>query len=141
MDIEATLNTKGIRLTSNRILVLRSIAAKNHPVSLTDLETELDTLEKSSIFRVLTLLADRGVLHAIEDGSGSLKYEICHTGDHGDDTDMHAHFYCHECGRTFCFETTPVPPIELPAGFQADYVNYMVKGVCPDCVKKVKRDE
>lgn len=71
------LAEKGLKPTPNRILVLRELAASDHPLSLGELEIRLDTLDRSSIFRVLTLFLDHELVHSIEDGSGSLRYEAC----------------------------------------------------------------
>ncbi len=133
---EEMLEEAGIRPTPNRILVLREILKSDSPLSLTDLEGSLETLDKSSIFRVITLLAQHHIVHGIEDGRGIAKYEICH-GDHahGDD-DMHAHFYCERCERVVCLPAISATPPELPEGFEAHSVNYMIKGICPECKTK-----
>ncbi len=129
------LETRGIRPTPNRVIVLDAILRAGTPVSLIELETGLDTLERSSIFRVLTLLASRNLLHAIDDGSGSTKYEVCKGHHNHSASDMHCHFHCLSCGRTFCLETIKVPEPQLPDGFTTSAINYMVKGLCPDCSK------
>jgi Fur family ferric uptake transcriptional regulator len=127
------LEEKGVRPTVNRILVLRALSEYSHPVSLGDLEGRIGTLDKSSIFRVLNLFAEHHIVHSIEDGSGSLKYEIC-KGEHECTlSDMHVHFYCEGCHQTFCFEDSPIPAVPLPEGFEVSAINYMVKGLCPRC--------
>ena len=73
------------------------------------------------------------VIHAIEDGSGSLKYEICSSECSCSIDDMHTHFYCERCHRTFCFKNIQIPLIHLPEGFTMQSINYMVKGICADC--------
>lgn len=132
------LNTAGIKPTSNRILVLRAIVESNNPVSLTDLETLLLSLEKSSIFRVLRLFLEKGVLHSIEDGRGMVRYEICTAHHECHDDDQHAHFYCEECQEVFCFKAIHAPIINLPHDFEVHSVNYMLKGICPNCKAKHK---
>ena len=47
------------------------------PASLFELEAELETLDKSTISRSLALLLEHHAIHSFEDGSGSIKYEIC----------------------------------------------------------------
>lgn len=126
----------GLKPTPNRILVLRELAASDHPLSLGELETRLDTLDRSSIFRVLTLFLDHELVHSIEDGSGSLRYEVCAAPGKCTLSDRHVHFHCESCNRTFCFPATPVPAVELPPDFTAHSVNYVVKGECADCKKK-----
>ena len=54
-EIETYFEQKGVRPTANRVLVLRALRAEEHPVTLTDLELTLSPMDKSSIFRVLTL--------------------------------------------------------------------------------------
>ena len=133
-DIEIILTNKGVKPTANRILVLRELMNTSHPVSLADLESALGfTIDKASIFRVLELFAEKDVVHVIEDGSRSLKYELCHSGDRHSIADQHVHFYCEKCRETYCFETVTVPLIDMPEGFTAHTVNYMIKGICPKC--------
>ena len=133
MDAEQRLSIKGLKPTAMRLLVLRALQGVDAPVSLADLCEELDTADKSTVFRILTLFHQHHIVHAIEDGSGSLKYELC-AGEH-DCTieDMHVHFYCERCQRTFCLDDVHIPQVALPAGFSQNEVNYMVKGLCKDC--------
>lgn len=133
---ESILVNKGVKPTSNRILVLRELARASHPVSLADLEIALDTLDKTSIFRVLELFAEKDIVHVIEDGSRSLKYELCNNASRHSIEDQHVHFYCERCMQTYCFENISVPAIEIPKGFQPRSVNYMLKGLCPKCSGK-----
>ena len=51
-----------MRPTANRILVLRALRESAYPMSLADLENHLETLDKSSIFRVLTLLLEHDII-------------------------------------------------------------------------------
>ena len=78
IDIENILNRKGVKPTSNRILVVRELMKASHPVSLADLEILLGfSMDKASIFRVLELFSEKEIVHVIEDGSRSFKYELC----------------------------------------------------------------
>ena len=142
------LERKGVKPTANRILVLRTMLAASHPISLRELVMLLETMDKSSIFRVLNIFSVHHIVHAIEDGSGTIKYEIC-SGEKfcsiyeicsGEKFcsihDMHTHFYCEVCHQTFCFKNIHIPEIQLPEGFFMDSINYMVKGVCAKCSRK-----
>lgn len=102
-------------------------------MSLRELDDELDTVDRSTIFRTLTLLLAQHLVHAIEDGTGVAKYEVCDGHDECSLNDQHIHFYCRYCHRTFCFHTIHIPAIDLPEGFVMDGVNYVVKGLCPNC--------
>lgn len=61
---------KGIKPTSNRILVYRAMTALSRPVSLSELTDIIGTMDKSSVFRVLSLFASHNVVHVMEDGGG-----------------------------------------------------------------------
>ncbi len=135
-DIENILTVKGVKPTSNRILVMRELKKASRPVSLSDIESSLGfSMDKASIFRVLELFAEKDVVHVIEDGSRSIKYELCHSDAHHSISDQHVHFYCEQCKETYCFETVGVPAIDMPEGFHPHAVNYMIKGICPKCNK------
>lgn len=129
------LEKAGIRATSNRMLVLKALLKASSPLSLIELETLLETLERSSILRVLTLFYNHGIVHSMEDGRGVEKYEICSGSDACSPEDMHVHFYCEKCDSVYCFDHAPVPEVDVPKGFSVKGVNYMIKGICPKCKK------
>ena len=131
---EKILNQKGVRPTTNRILIVRELLKADHPISIADFESLMDySMDKASIFRVLELFTEKDVVHVIEDGSRSLKYELCHCHDHHSITDQHVHFHCEKCNETFCFESVKIPQIKVPDGFFPHAVNFMIKGICPKC--------
>lgn len=132
-EIEKLLTEGGVKPTANRILVMRELMESSRPVNLADLETALSPMDKASIFRVLNLFAKKNLVHVIEDGSRSIKYEVCHSGgDHAVD-DQHAHFYCEKCGSVLCLHDIPLPEIPVPVGYKVKSVNFMIKGICPKC--------
>lgn len=133
---ESLMLEHGIKPTANRILILRVLLAAHRPLSMTELETELESVDKSIISRTLALFREHHLLHTLEDGGDSLRYEVCHCGEEEADSDRHVHFHCETCGRTFCFEDTPVPAISAPPGFAIQHANYMLHGLCPDCRAK-----
>ena len=130
------LERRDIKPTAMRVLILRAMMAARRAVSLADLEEELDTVDKSTIFRAITLFHAHHLIHCIDDGSGSLKYAVCSDDCNCVVSDLHSHFYCERCHRTFCFENIHVPMVNLPSGFTVTDVNYVLKGVCPECAGK-----
>lgn len=132
---EKVLQEHGIKPTANRILVLKALAEFDHPATMAELEDRIDSIDKSGIFRTLTLLKEKHLLHQIDDGCEGVRYELCHA--HGQiDDDRHVHFHCEICHRTFCMEQIPVPSVKFPEGFHVDSINYMAKGICPECARK-----
>lgn len=133
------LEQRGVKPTAMRLLVFQELEKAHRPLSLRELEDRMPTAERSTIFRTLTLLLQHHLVHAIEDGSGSLRYEACHGHDDCTPDDQHTHFYCEHCHRTFCFPNTRIPQVAMPEGFQMTSINYMVKGLCPTCSAKATR--
>lgn len=134
------LERKGVRVTSIRILVMEALTAASRPMSLSDLETVLDTVNKSSIFRSLEAFEKHHAVHSIDDGTGSVKYEVCEGEDECTVSDMHAHFYCEKCHKTYCLKEISAPVVDLPEGFEMNSVNYIVKGTCRECGRRLSRD-
>ena len=136
------LGQRGIRPTANRLLVLRVLAAENCALSLVDIEARIGTVDKSSVFRVLTLFLSHHMVHCVDDGTGMMKYALCsphcHCGEehHHGLGDLHTHFRCERCGRTFCLRGLPVPSVPLPEGFVLNSANYVLVGLCPECSHK-----
>lgn len=132
---EEELQEHGIRPTAVRILVLRSIMEMDGAFCLSDIEADIPSLDRSSIFRALRLFTENHLLHEIDDGSGSCKYCLCRCENH-DHHLQHVHFTCTKCGKTFCLTEQIIPAITLPEGFIAEEAEYVVKGVCPECSER-----
>ena len=135
-DMISRLESKGIRPTANRILVMKTLMGEQNPQSLSNLERKMVSMDKSSIFRTLTLFLEHDVVHAFEDGRGVLCYELCEEKGACDHHDGHIHFYCESCQRSFCMENIHIPSFELPEGFYPHSISFVIKGECPDCRKK-----
>ncbi len=135
---EQVLDNAGIRLTAVRLLIWRKVRhGFSDAFSLADLEGALPTVDRSTLFRTLTLFTDAHLLHGIDDGSGSQKYCVCHLDDtrhcHG-----HVHLTCRLCHRTLCLTDVRIPAVPLPAGFIMEEAEHVVKGICPQCAHKKK---
>jgi len=74
---EQVLLNAGIRVTAVRLLVWRKVRhGFQDTFSLADLESALPTVDRSTLFRTITLLADAHLLHGIDDGTGSQKLRL-----------------------------------------------------------------
>jgi len=130
---EQTLDNAGIRITANRLLIWRQVRhGFGDAFSLADIESKLPTIDRSTIFRTLTLLTEAHLLHEIDDGTGTQKYCICHH----DDTRQcmgHVHLTCRKCHHTYCLTNIQIPQVALPEGFLPEETEYVVKGICARC--------
>lgn len=126
-----TLRLHGVNPTAVRILIWRTLQSRRDAFSLGDVEQDLPTVDRSTIFRALRLFVETKLLHEVDDGMGICKYCVCHC--HDDHHRGHVHFACTRCQRTFCIDYLPIPGVALPEGFVAEESEYVIKGVCPEC--------
>ena len=96
------LKHRGIKPTATRLLILRAMFRGDETVSLPQLEKLLPTVDKSTISRTLSVFLMNRLIHVVDDGSGSLKYNVCSDDCDCGVEDEHTHFYCENCQRTFC---------------------------------------
>ncbi|MFC2385194.1 MAG: transcriptional repressor, partial [Hoylesella saccharolytica] len=87
------LTLRDIKPTAIRLLVLRQMMRGDEAVSLPEMERLLPTVDKSTISRTLSLFLLHRLIHAIDDGSGSLKYAVCADDCDCSVEDEHTHFY------------------------------------------------
>ena len=137
-NLSARLEAHGIRPTAIRQLVLGTFGPDDRAYSLSELEAKLGTVDKSTLFRTLTLLWEKGLLHSIEDSQGLTRYALCaddcHCHDQHDGlADLHPHFECERCKKVWCLKADPLPAVALPEGFHQHSASYVVKGLCPKC--------
>ncbi|MDH6310333.1 Fur family ferric uptake transcriptional regulator [Dysgonomonas sp. PFB1-18] len=134
-NIIKLLEGRNIKPTSTRILVLKAMIDFDRAFNLSDLETKLETVDKSTISRTIHLFHENQLIHSFDDGSGSIKYSVCNSDCNCDINDLHAHFYCNYCKKAFCLENVSIPNFELSPIMQAESVNLVIKGYCGKCNK------
>lgn len=137
-NLEKKLLNRGIKPTAVRLLIFKAMTGFRRTFSLSDLETVLETVNKSTIFRTLTLFHENLLIHSVDDGSGSIKYSICSDNCMCTLGELHVHFNCNRCGSTYCLESISIPSIQLPDKFLLDSVNFVMKGFCDQCSRFFK---
>ncbi len=130
---EQSLMNAGVHVTAIRLMVWHEVRhSLTEAFSLADVEKLLPTVDRSTLFRALTCLRDAHLLHDIDDGSGSQKYCVCHLDDTRHCTG-HVHLTCTRCHHTYCLTDVRIPSVALPAGFEVEETEYIVKGICSNC--------
>lgn len=135
-EIVTHLNSHEVKPTANRISVARLLDRADRPMSLIEMTDAIETIDRSNIFRTLTLFRKHHLVHVIEDGSDSVKYELCRRSYPCELDDLHVHFYCESCHETTCLDDIHIPLVKLPDGYAPHSINYVVKGICPSCQKR-----
>jgi len=133
-EIAKILEEKGVRPTAMRLLVYKLLANRENAISLGELEKDFRTSERSTLFRTIKTFEERGIVHAIEDGTGITKYAICEDQFTSEaNNDLHLHFRCNKCQETVCLTDYKIPQINLPKGYVSEDMNLTVKGICEKC--------
>jgi Fur family ferric uptake transcriptional regulator len=133
-DLEQLLEAKNINPTAMRMLVLDFLLQQSALISLTELEKAMFPADRITLYRTLKTFQEKGLVHSVDDGTGSSKYALCKSqcDDHHHD-DLHVHFYCNVCKDTFCLDKSVIPHVNLPSQFRAEEMTLLVKGICNHC--------
>jgi Fur family ferric uptake transcriptional regulator len=133
-EIEEKLESKGIRPTAMRILIYKYMAEKEVAIALNDIENTFVKADRTTLYRTLKTFEEKGIVHQIDDGTGTSKYALCEPGCSCElDQDLHLHFHCSNCDETVCLTEHKIPHINLPEGYMAEEANLVIKGICEKC--------
>jgi len=135
LEKEKILINRNIKPTAMRELVLDVLSKQKSAISLPELEDKFEKADKATLYRTLKTFEENKLIHHIDDGSGAVKYALCQESCECEPEDMHVHFYCTRCQKTFCLNDTAVPSIHLPKDFSLEKINMVVSGICASCQK------
>ena len=134
-DPATTLREFALPVTAQRLAVLRGIA--RHPHATADeitqkVRAELGTISRQSVYNVLTILTEKGIIRRIQPANSPARYED-RIGDN------HHHLVCRACGHTqdVCCAVGEAPCLQAHSkhGFQIDEAEVIYWGLCPQCQK------
>lgn len=131
---ESKLENRHIKPTAMRELVLRVLSEQVAAISLADLEQKFEKADKVTLYRTLKTFEENKLIHSIDDGTGSVKYALCKETCQCHPEDLHVHFLCTKCKKTYCLTDIPVPSVNLPTHFTLETINMVVKGICVNCI-------
>ncbi|MBK6348201.1 MAG: transcriptional repressor [Bacteroidales bacterium] len=132
-DTDNLFNSRNIKPTAMRELVLRVLTDSNTAISLSDLELKFHKADKVTLYRTLRTFEENKLIHGIDDGTGAVKYALCTESCQCNPQDLHVHFHCTKCQNTYCLNDIPVPSLTLPVQFTPESINMVVKGICANC--------
>src|SRR5690554_7891070 len=131
--LEQKLLDRDIKPTAVRLWIFKAMVEYPQAFSLSDLEAVLETVDKSTISRTITLFHNHLVIHGIDDASRSMKYSVCNDDCQCELNELHVHFNCTHCHKTYCLESVSIPPVQLPEKFLLENINFVMKGLCDKC--------
>lgn len=138
-ELEHKLLDREVKPTAVRLLIFKAMVEYPQAFSMSDLEAVLETVDKSTISRTTTLFHEHLVIHSIDDGSGSMKYSVCNDECQCELNELHVHFNCTHCHKTYCLESISIPPVQLPEKFLLENINFVMKGLCDQCSVSEKK--
>ncbi|SDL87234.1 Fur family transcriptional regulator, ferric uptake regulator [Daejeonella rubra] len=130
---ETKLISKGVKPTAMRLLVMDVLSNQEAAISLGQLEQSFEKVDRITLYRTLKTFENKNVIHSIDDGSGAIKYALCVEGCECHPEDLHVHFHCTKCKRTYCLPEIIIPAISLPKKFVSKQINMVIKGLCGKC--------
>ena len=123
-NVEILLQARDIKSTAMRMLILKHMLGFSRAFKLSDLEAVMETVDKSTIFRTITLFHEKQLIHSIDDGSGAIKYSVCSSNCN-----------CSIGDKTFCLDKVAVPDLKIPDNLVPISINLVIKGFCEECKK------
>jgi Fur family ferric uptake transcriptional regulator len=131
------LKQNGLSRTEVRVKVLELFLESEIALSLTDIESAFDKLDRITLYRTLKAFETKGIIHKAIDGTKHPKYAMCESScDEHNHQDNHAHFHCMNCEKTICLENVPTPNSpNIPKGYQVRETNLILSGVCTECTE------
>jgi len=132
-DLKQLLVAKGIRVTTQRMTILRELARLRIPASHPELTARLAGagLDRATIYRNLLSLTEAGILVKTELGDKVWRFELPMAA--GSEHGMHPHFVCKDCGHVACL---PQNAVALRGEAMRNQVaEVQLRGRCVDCVE------
>jgi Fur family ferric uptake transcriptional regulator len=132
-DLRQLLVGKGIRVTEQRMVILRELAKLRIPTSHPELTERLAgvDLDRATIYRNLLSLTEAGLLVKTQLGDNVWRFELpkMKSTEHG----AHPHFVCNDCGDVACLPESAVALRREAVRNQVAEVQ--LRGRCEACVR------
>ncbi len=137
MSCFATLKERGLKLTPQRRLIIDLIHDSSEQFSAEDIiahvQTRMQGVNKSTIYRTLELLEEAGCVFKSEKG-GQFIYHHAEMGHH--------HLVCSKCGKTIDCEGELFASLEKELEgkyrFRIDFKHLVMSGLCEKCKESLE---
>jgi Fur family ferric uptake transcriptional regulator len=130
-DLQALLQSRGLRVTRQRMAILRELAKLRLPASHPELTERIagPALDRATIYRNLLSLSEAGLLVRTRLGDHVWRYELPRSAEaqHG----KHPHFVCVDCGGVACLPANTVSLQGLAA--ENEVAEVQLRGRCVAC--------
>ena len=135
-DPSDLLREQGLRVTAQRLAVLRAVSDAPHATADAVAETvrgEIGAISVQAVYDALAALTEKGLLRRIQPAGSPARYED-RVGDN------HHHLICRACERMVDVDCAvgeaPCLTAVEDLGFEIDEAEVVYWGRCPDCVSE-----
>jgi Fur family transcriptional regulator, ferric uptake regulator len=133
--LHAYMETKGLRSTDQRRLIVETFFRAPSHVSIEELLRDVRALDPkvgyATVYRTLKLMAESGIAYEREFGDGLTRYELADGGAH------HDHLICDQCGQITEFAEPKIEKLQDQVaaryGFELRSHKHELYGLCPAC--------
>jgi len=134
--VHAVLSQAGLKRGGARERVIELLATKPCALSAVEIEDELRAsgrpTGRASVYRVLDLLVEHGLVERLEVGDGQARFERSHPGG-----EHHHHLVCDRCGRLVAFDDPglerAIGRLSERLGVRIDSHDVLLRGACQRC--------
>ena len=134
VDNNALLRRHGLRVTPQRLAVLRAVSDRPHSTAddiYTAVRAEIGAISHQAVYDAFAVLTDKGLLRRIQPSRSPARYE-------GRGADNHHHLICRTFSRMVDVDCavgdTPCLTAADDSGFEIDEAEGIYWGRCPECV-------
>jgi len=127
------LRERGLRVTAQRLAVLRAVTAVPHVSADTvadNVRTEMGAISLQAVYDALSVLVDAGLVRRIQPAGSPALFEARVS-------DNHHHAICRSCGRMTDVDcalgSAPCLTALDDHGYQIDEAEVIYWGRCPEC--------
>ena len=132
-DLTALLRSRGMRVTSQRVLIYRALVERGGHLSAERVHEAvapvLPGVSQQTVYSTLQLLADLGLARRVVAAGGSTRFETR--------LDEHHHLACERCGAVVDLDVDVAVEPALAAaratGFEPGFASLTVLGRCAGC--------
>jgi Fe2+ or Zn2+ uptake regulation protein len=128
-DEKRYLVEHGVRPLNHRVAVYKYLLENPiHPTAddiYGDLKKHMASISRTTVYNVLNLLCDQGVVKRIAIEKNEMRYDA--------NISNHMHFKCIDCGKVYDLHTVSFPEVSIPDGFTMHEVQVNISGNCPAC--------
>ena len=133
LDPAEFLRQKGLKVTAQRLAVLRAVSSRPHLTADDVVEIvrgDIGVVSRRAVYDAVGVLADIGLLRRIQPSGSAARYED-RVGDN------HHHLICRSCGDMVDVDCavgdTPCLIAADDAGYEIDEAEVIYWGRCPAC--------